>query len=93
MKKKDKRGIRIKKLKKALEITAFASLIADICISLLTLTSLYVGKSKIVGILFVFNYILVVIVVASLILIAGILISSHYHKLSKIISLFNFKTK
>lgn len=83
--------LRIKKLKKALERTAFASLIADICISAITLISLKVGKSYTVGILFVFNYILTVIVAVSLVLMAYILILSHGNKISKIISLFRFR--
>lgn len=82
---------KIGKLKKALERTAFASLIADICISAITLISLKVGKSYTIGILFIFNYILAVIVAVSLILMAYILLLSHTHKISKIIRLFKFK--
>jgi len=89
----NKRQSRIQKLKKALGVTAFVSLIADICISAITLISLKVDKSLLIGILFVFNYILTAIVIIALIFMLLILIISHYHRLSKIISLFRFKTK
>ena len=79
------------KLKKALERTAFASLIADICITAITLISLKVGKSYTIGILFIFNYVLAIIVSVSLILMAYIAILSHGHKISKIIGLFRFR--
>lgn len=82
---------KIKRLKKALERTAFASLIADICITAITLVSLKVGKSYTIGILFIFNYILTVIVAVSLILMAYITLLTHSHKISKIISLFRFR--
>lgn len=83
-------NIKMKKLRKALERTAFASLIADICISIITLISLKVGKSYTVGILFLFNYILTVIVAVSLILMAYIVILSHGHKISRILGFFRF---
>ncbi|HIH50653.1 MAG: hypothetical protein ABSE71_04590 [Candidatus Micrarchaeaceae archaeon] len=81
---------KIKRLKKALEKTAFASLIADIGISAITLISLKIGTSYTIGILFVINYILAVIVAVSLVLMAYIAILSHGHKLSKIVRLFRF---
>jgi hypothetical protein len=49
------------------------------------------GKSYTIGILFIFNYILTIIVAVSLILMAYIAILSHSHKVSKITSLFRFR--
>jgi formate hydrogenlyase subunit 3/multisubunit Na+/H+ antiporter MnhD subunit len=91
MSKPNRHLYRIGKLKKALERTAFASLIADICITAITLISLEIGKSYTIGILFIFNYILTIIVAVSLILMAYIAILSHSHRISKIIGLFKFK--
>jgi hypothetical protein len=80
----------ITKLKKALERMAFVSLIADIAISTVTLISLRIGQSYTVGILFVINYILTIIVAISLILIFSIAILSHHEKLLKAFSFFRF---
>jgi len=71
-----------------LEKTAFASLIADICISVITVVTLKVGAKYTVGILFVVNYILTAIVVIALVLMAYIAMLQHYTKVQKVIRLF-----
>lgn len=83
---------RIKRLNKALERTAFASLIADICISAVTVISLKIGEKYTIGIIFILNYILTAIVVIALILMALIAIFSHYGKFSRIMSVFRFRS-
>jgi hypothetical protein len=80
--------LRIKKLKWMLEKTAFASLIADICISAITLVTLKVGAKYTVGVLFIVNYILTAIVVIALILMAYIASLQHYTSIKKILRLF-----
>lgn len=84
------RKIKVKRLKKALSIMAFISLIADIAISTVTLISLRIGESYTISILFVINYILTVIVAISLILIFCIAILSHSARILKILYFFRF---
>ncbi len=72
---------RVQKLKKLLERIAFASLFVDICVSVVTLISLNVGRAYTVGILFILSYILTIIVILSLVVFAAILLVSHYDKL------------
>ena len=86
-------SVKTKKLLKALEKTAFASLIADIFISAITLASPFIGKQSAVDLLFVINYILTVIVIVALALMAYIAALSHRHKLSGITGLFGFRIK
>lgn len=82
---------RIRRLKKALERTAFASLIADICISTITLVSLEVGTSYTIGVLFIVNYILAVIVAVSLVLMAYIAVLSHGRRIARLVRAFRFR--
>jgi formate hydrogenlyase subunit 3/multisubunit Na+/H+ antiporter MnhD subunit len=81
----------ISKLKDALAKTAFASLIADICISTLTLLSLKIGKSYTLSILFFVNYILTGIVIIALLLMVAIFILANKDKVDRVI--FTFKLK
>ncbi|MDE1869669.1 MAG: hypothetical protein KGH71_01630 [Candidatus Micrarchaeota archaeon] len=84
------RALRIRKLQKALERTAFASLIADIGISALTLFSLGFDSPYTIDALFVINYIFTIIVIVALILMAYIGFLTHSHKISRILELFRF---
>ncbi len=80
-----KAKIHIKKLKRWLEILAFLSLIADTAISILTFVSLKFGEKYTLKILFLVNYILSGIVVASLACFILLGIFLHYDKLLKLV--------
>ncbi len=67
---------RVEKLKKTLEILAFASLFFDACVSIVTLLSLQVGRSSTTGILYVLGYALTAIVALSVIAFIGLVIFS-----------------
>ena len=76
----------IKNLKRWLEILAFLSLIADTAISILTFISLKFGEKYTLNVLFLVNYILSGIVVASLVCFILLGIFMHYGKLLKLIN-------
>ncbi len=82
---------RIKRLKRTLERVALLSLVVDIAISATTVTSLFVGQSYTVGVIFILNYILTIVVVISLILIGSIVVLSHYHRIPRALSVFTFR--
>ncbi len=88
-----KRLKKVQFLKKTLERVAFASLVADIAISITTLASLWLGQAYTVGVLFVINYILIVIVAISLALMFSIGYLLHSHRLGWIIHFFRFNSK
>ena len=85
--------MKIETLRNALEKTAFASLIADICIAIITLASPAIGKQHAVDLLFIINYILTAIVGVALALMAYIAILTHHRKLSSITRFFTFRFK
>ena len=76
----------IKKLKRWLEILAFLSLIADTAISILTFISLKFGEKYTLKILFLVNYVLSGIVVASLVCFILLGVLMHYDKFLKLIN-------
>ena len=83
--------MRIRRLKDYLGKVAFASLIADICISATTVISLWIGQKYTIGILFVFNYILTIIVATSLLLMAYIAVLSNSQGIDRILRMFRFR--
>ncbi len=85
------RYVTLLKLKKALGRTAFASLIADIAISAVTVISLKTGQAYTIGIIFILNYILTAIVVVALVLMFLIAILTQRRKISKAFLLFRFR--
>ncbi len=82
--------VMIKRLRGLLDKVAFVSLIADICISTITLLSIDIGRARTVDILFLFNYALTAIVVVSIVLMAYIAVLMHYDKLWGVLRLFRF---
>lgn len=84
---------RVQQLKKTLERVAFASLMVDIAISITTLASLWLGQRVTVGILFIINYILTIIVAISLALMFLIGYLLHSHRFGWIMHFFRFKSK
>lgn len=72
---------------------AFISLFADIAISTITVLSLKFGELYFVGLLFIINYLLTVIVVISLIFIFGVFFFSHYRKVVRAFEFFRFEDK
>ncbi|MDE1860309.1 MAG: hypothetical protein KGH72_01175 [Candidatus Micrarchaeota archaeon] len=59
-----------KNLKKLLEIIAYASIIIDICISVVTLISLKIGREYTAGIISLLGYVLTGIVISTIVSIA-----------------------
>ena len=88
-----KKDAKIRRLNKALEKVAFASLIADMCIAAVTVASLKVGVQATVGIVFILNYILTAIVIFAIVLFVAVGWLMHYNRISKVISLFRFSDK
>ncbi len=82
MSKKTKKHI--KRLKHSLQILAFLSLIADTAISILTFISLEIGKKYVIDMLFMVNYVLSGIVIASVALFITLGIVYHYEKVLKL---------
>ncbi|MDE1850896.1 MAG: hypothetical protein KGH71_06260 [Candidatus Micrarchaeota archaeon] len=88
---KNRHKSKVRRLKKALERTAFASLVADIFISALTVFSLGVDTPYTIDVLFVVNYILTIIVVVALALMGYIAVLTHSHRIARVIELFRFR--
>jgi len=84
---------KVKKLKKLLENIAYASLIVDICISIVTLASLNLGRDYTTSVIFLLNYVLTTIVIVSLVVFVAIFMLSHYDKIAEKLSLTKRKTK
>lgn len=82
---------RVRRLKKRLEQIALLSLVVDIAISATTVASLAMGQAYTVGIIFILNYVLTIVVIVSLALIAMIAWLSHRHRLTWFFSLFRFE--
>jgi hypothetical protein len=69
---------RVKRLKKWLERIAFASLFVDICISIVTLVSINLGRAYTTSVIYLLNYVLTAIVALSITVFAAIFMLSHY---------------
>ena len=85
-----KESVMLKRLERALTLTAYASLVADIAISAVTVISLRVGQQYTIGAIFVLNYILTCIVVVALLVMAALAVVKHRKRLSWILRFFSF---
>lgn len=72
---------RIERLKKIFERVAYASLIVDIAIAIVTLISLNASRTNLTTVIFLLNYVLTAIVLISVSVFVAILLFSHYDKI------------
>jgi hypothetical protein len=73
--------VRIEKIKKMLDTIAYASLVLDIGIAIVTLASLQIFSDQLNEIRFFLNFALTVEVIISLILFAVMMLLYHYEKM------------
>jgi hypothetical protein len=82
---------RAEKLKKLLERVAFASLIVDISIAIVTLISINFAKLNLLQLQLILNYVLTFIVIIAVGLFAILLAISHYQRLLDNFEIINNK--